>query len=339
MQGQYPQSSWNQPATGWQQYYQQVAPTYPAPPGRPPETRELSSARQKVLDAISRRRDSDRKLSVAWVVVPLVVLVALTTVGFAIMLADLIENIETLEEDPDYLYSSDSMKSAYMFIIPASVFNVLAFGALIYLLLDRRNKHIERERGLREALTNYVSAAAAAHGSRTIVAPEVSTMESAHMAAVAYDRKMSPGMFALAFGLVAALTIPIMVVEVYTDVLGDLSAYVGVAAITLMVRLGEFVIVLYILNALGSHIYNHATLWNNFVYGALYGLYKVGTPVMTPYAPRAQEERSFVLYLILTIFTGGLFMYYWWYTTIKDPNEHYEQQWEVEDAISSAISR
>lgn len=339
MQGQYPQGSWGQQPTGWQQYYQQIAPTYPAPPSRPPETRELTNARQKVLDAISRRRDSDRKLSAAWVVVPMVVLYALTTVGFAIIFGDLIDDIETGQEYSLDLYSSDSVRNAYMFIIPATVFHVLMFAALIYLLLDRMNRHIDRERGLREALTDYVSAAAAAHGSRTIVAPEVSTMESAHMAAIASDKKMSPQKFALAFGLVAGVGIPAVVVMVYTDVLGDLSAYAGITGISLTVRLAEIVVVLYLLNALGSHNYNHATLWNNFVYGTLYGLYKVGTPVMTPYAPRAPEERSFVLYLVLSIFTGGLFMYYWWYTTVKDPNVHYEQQWEIEDAISSAIAK
>lgn len=107
----------------------------------------------------------------------------------------------------------------------------------------------------------------------------------------------------------------------------------------MVARLAEIIVVLYLLNALGRHNYDHAVQWDNFVHGALYGLYKVGTPVMTPYAPRTPEERSFALYLILSIFTAGLFMYYWWYTAIKDPNEHYKQQWRVEDAISSAIAR
>jgi hypothetical protein len=339
MQGQYPQGPWGQQTTGWQQYYQQTQPAYPPPPGRPPETRGLGDARRKVQAAISVRRGSDRKLSAAWVVVPLVVMFALSAIGFSIIIADLLDTISEDGEIGVDLYTSDAMRSAYVFIILGSVFHLLAFGALIYLLLDRMNKHIDRERGLREALTEYVSTAAEAHGSRSIVASEAYTMEYAHRSALVSGKKMSPGMFALAFWLVTAVTIPVMIVEVYTDLLGDISAYAGIAGISLVARLAEIIVVLYLLNALGRHNYDHAVQWDNFVHGALYGLYKVGTPVMTPYAPRTPEERSFALYLILSIFTAGLFMYYWWYTAIKDPNEHYKQQWRVEDAISSAIAR
>jgi hypothetical protein len=34
-------------------------------------------------------------------------------------------------------------------------------------------------------------------------------------------------------------------------------------------------------------------------------------------------HRSFVLYLIVTIITGGIFGLYWEYTLIKDPNNHF----------------
>jgi len=44
-------------------------------------------------------------------------------------------------------------------------------------------------------------------------------------------------------------------------------------------------------------------------------------------------QRSFVLYLILTIVTLGLFSIYWDYVLIKDPNGHFADQIRIEDAL------
>jgi len=44
-------------------------------------------------------------------------------------------------------------------------------------------------------------------------------------------------------------------------------------------------------------------------------------------------ERSFALYLILSIVTLGLFGLYWTYTLIKDPNFHFREQATIEEEI------
>ncbi|MGC8662057.1 MAG: DUF4234 domain-containing protein [Nitrososphaeria archaeon] len=45
-------------------------------------------------------------------------------------------------------------------------------------------------------------------------------------------------------------------------------------------------------------------------------------------------DRSTVLYIVLTIITGGIFMLYWLYTVAKDPNEHFREDWRIEDSIT-----
>jgi len=44
-------------------------------------------------------------------------------------------------------------------------------------------------------------------------------------------------------------------------------------------------------------------------------------------------ERSFALYLILTIITVGLFGIYWLYALLKDPNVHFRYHTKIEDQI------
>src|SRR3989475_9126530 len=49
-------------------------------------------------------------------------------------------------------------------------------------------------------------------------------------------------------------------------------------------------------------------------------------------------DRSFILYLILSWVTGGLFGIYWIYVLITVPNNHFRQQWMIEDTIIAQVS-
>jgi hypothetical protein len=49
-------------------------------------------------------------------------------------------------------------------------------------------------------------------------------------------------------------------------------------------------------------------------------------------------ERSFVMYLVLTLVTLGLFGIYWWYTLITDPNNHFAGHRSWEPQLLAALS-
>ncbi len=66
-------------------------------------------------------------------------------------------------------------------------------------------------------------------------------------------------------------------------------------------------------------------------------LNKIGVTVSLPRRMEATPDRSFVLYLILTIITVGLFRIYWLYVLLKDPNEHFKYHIQVEDELLSAL--
>ena len=62
-------------------------------------------------------------------------------------------------------------------------------------------------------------------------------------------------------------------------------------------------------------------------------LNKTGIKLETPTRTDPLLERSFALYLILTIITLGLFGIYWLYTLLKDPNTHFTHHTKIEDQI------
>ncbi|MEI6797346.1 MAG: DUF4234 domain-containing protein, partial [Methanomassiliicoccales archaeon] len=65
---------------------------------------------------------------------------------------------------------------------------------------------------------------------------------------------------------------------------------------------------------------------------------QMGVNIMMP-SWKTLPERSFVIYLVLTIVTLGLFMFYWVYVIIKDMNEHMKNQWAFEDQLLREMNR
>jgi len=66
-------------------------------------------------------------------------------------------------------------------------------------------------------------------------------------------------------------------------------------------------------------------------------LNKCGVTFSLPRRTEVLPDRSFVLYLILTIITLGLFGIYWLYVLLKDSNEHFKYHIQIEDELLSAL--
>ena len=58
----------------------------------------------------------------------------------------------------------------------------------------------------------------------------------------------------------------------------------------------------------------------------------------TDLPPSNIHQRDPLLYLILSAITGGLFWIYWYYTLLKDYNDHFAEQARFEDKILSTLS-
>lgn len=64
----------------------------------------------------------------------------------------------------------------------------------------------------------------------------------------------------------------------------------------------------------------------------------LGVPVNFPYRNPPVTDRSFALYFVLTLITGSIFSVYWVYVLVSDPNNHFRQQMLMEDTIMAQLS-
>jgi len=191
----------------------------------------------------------------------------------------------------------------------AEVFIFIVFGAevaalviqamLIYKLVRRRSLHFRRDAALREALIKYVQQLASSLGKETEVTVELATMNTIHSEAKAEEPWKGPVLWAL------------------------LSIFIPFA-------------ILYVLYFLTKDPPRHDRRQSSFLQQAQSALSKLGKPVVYP-SWRQLPERSFFLYLVLTIITG-FFALYWYYVLIKDFNEHFKAQWVFEDELLRAVS-
>lgn len=94
---------------------------------------------------------------------------------------------------------------------------------------------------------------------------------------------------------------------------------------------------LYVYYFLMSDFYNHEQIENNFWQQSSSTLNQLEINFSVPQRINPIRNRSFVLYLILTIVTMGLFGAYWFFVLLKDPNQHFDYHKKVETQLLTAL--
>jgi hypothetical protein len=86
-----------------------------------------------------------------------------------------------------------------------------------------------------------------------------------------------------------------------------------------------------------NNFYNHERREDEFWENINNALKKLGSSLSLPQRIEAIPNRSFSLYLILSIITVGFFGIYWVFILIKDPNVHFKYHVQVENHLISAF--
>ena len=94
---------------------------------------------------------------------------------------------------------------------------------------------------------------------------------------------------------------------------------------------------LYVYYFMMTDFYNHEQFENRFWETTSNALNKLGINFSVPQRIQPMQNRSFVMYLILTIVTVGLFGVYWLYALLEDPNMHFKQHVPVETQLLTAL--
>jgi uncharacterized membrane protein HdeD (DUF308 family) len=170
---------------------------------------------------------------------------------------------------------------------------------VIYHLLKRRSAHFRRDSELRSGILGYLKAKAAQRRKEAEVSSEITTMNLIHSEALGEEREKSAVMW------------------------------------TILTFLVPFVCI-YVLYFLTKDAPNHDRRQLAFMQQAQSAGSKLGISLVVP-SWKSLPERSFALYFILSLIIS-IFMIYWYYVLIKDFNEHFKAQWQLEDQLVPSIS-
>jgi hypothetical protein len=64
---------------------------------------------------------------------------------------------------------------------------------------------------------------------------------------------------------------------------------------------------------------------------------RLGTPVDTPDPGRLHQAQNYVGRILATIFTCGIYAYFWLYNVMEDGNRHFATNWAWEDSLARAV--
>jgi hypothetical protein len=175
----------------------------------------------------------------------------------------------------------------------------ILYAVMIYKLAKRRNTHLQRQLLLYEDLLTMAREVSSKKG--VDVSMHLNNMDRTMREARFDETEKSAALWAI------------------------LSFITGIAA-------------LYVFYYLLKDFFKHERREDLFFEDLNRTLAASGVTVNLPRRTLPIPDRSFILYFILSIITVGIFGIYWIYVLITDPNNHFRQQWMIEDTIIAQVS-
>lgn len=200
------------------------------------------------------------------------------------------------------LIFTPSVEISLLIFMVGSIVALALLIILNYKLVDRYNKHLVREASLRRTMIEYTWTRGQERGTTDAIYPYVSALESIDRQALMDEQPRSP-LWSLAF------LIPIVGVVLYFYMLYFLTRFASV----------------------------HDDRWHAFAYN-IHLSSMVNGDMVPPPLPKYPQERSFILYLLLTIIFSP-FLFYWYFKLVDDPNKHFQEMGAFEDGFLTATGR
>ena len=260
-------------------------------------------------------------MSTGWIALPLLLIISVI-VFFIIILAEIFGYIFSAAPGTTLSYT-DLLRTIAPTIL---VYSIVAFlvnvgiAYMIYRLVQRRNTHFARQNLLYEDLTSAAEELATKKGVQTNASIGLNTLGRIAREARVYETEKSAALWTML--TLAGTSLPSATL---------LAAPTGTGLLPLLA-------VLYVYYFLMKDFYKHERREDQFIRDLLGALTISGLSVTLPYRNPPLPERSFALYIVLSVVTAGFFWVYWIYVLLNDPNNHFRQQMLIEDTIMAQLS-
>jgi len=260
--------------------------------------KKLSVPVENLRKDIRMRDESDPIMSTAWILVYLIPIFAAITAIFTIFYTIFVTTTFWIVTEEPYTAALPMLAVLTTLLWLLAIIGFIVSIILIYKLVKRRNTHFKRQLFLSEDVVTAVKTIAAKKNVDVEVV--LSSCERTVREAKSEETEKSAVLWAI------------------------LSAIIFLAD-------------WYVRYFLMKDFYKHERREDGFWEDLSRTLDKCGITFSVPRRTVTLPNRSFVLYLIVTIITVGLFGIYWLYVLLKDPNEHFKYHIQVEDQLLGTL--
>jgi uncharacterized membrane protein len=254
---------------------------------------------QRIEALVRRRSETDRRMSYAWMLVPLLPVAGAVAIGATVagIIASVVAKVGTNAQTIPPQGVATSILGGILALeglVLLVYFGVMFVGALsFYYMIDRRNRHFARQQLLFSNLYRYVAC-------KTTKTENVVQIGNLCEDFRCEEHGRPAGLWALAFMFLN----PIVGLIVSYDLTQDMRTHDEWQAKYQM--------------ALSQSL--------------------VDAGFQSPDLPQYNaHKRDPVLFLVLSAITGGLFWIYWFYTLLKDYNDHFTNQASFEDKVLAVL--
>ena len=260
-------------------------------------------------------------MSTSWIAFPLLLIISVI-VFFIIILAEIFGYIFSAVPGTTLSYTNILRTIAPTILVYSIVAFILNIGIayVIYRLVQRRNAHFARQYLLYEDLANAAEELVTKKGVQENASIGLDNLARIAKEARVYETEKSAALWVML--TLAGTSLPSATL---------LAAPTGTGLLPLLA-------VLYVYYFLMKDFYKHERREDQFIRDLLGALAISGLSVSLPYRNPPLPERSFALYVVLSVVTIGFFWVYWVYVLLNDPNNHFRQQMLIEDTIMAQLS-
>jgi len=64
---------------------------------------------------------------------------------------------------------------------------------------------------------------------------------------------------------------------------------------------------------------------------------RLGQPIPSPDRDRVKDRHNYVGRTVATVFSFGIYLFWWYYDVMAEPNRHFRSDWLQEDAMAGAV--
>jgi hypothetical protein len=258
-------------------------------------------------------------MSSAWIMIPLLQILS-AVILIVIIIAVIFSAILSAGSGAVTVLDFTTLVGLLIGFSVASFILSIFFSFMLYRLVRRRNTHFIRQLFLYEDLEKATKEIASKKG--VDVSFALNNLERLRKDAQVDETQRDPILWSFILVFAAGVGIP------------SLATRAGLPGLAIVALFAQYYVYYFLMKEWFRHERRE-----DFFFDELFRLMTaVGISISRPPRYSPIPDRSFAVYVVLTIVTLGFFGIYWVHVLLSDPNNHFQYQSMLEDAIVAHLT-